>query len=163
MRSPEDAFYSSLDADSEHEEGKFYVWTVDAARAPLDADEFAVAAQHWGLDGPQNFEGVAWNLCVTRPLAAVAGDLGIDVSVAQARLASARAKLLAARALRGRPERDDKLLTSWNALMIGGLARRLGVRRALVGPPRNARSISCAPRCGATIAFSPRTRMAAPI
>ena len=122
MRSPEGAFYSSLDADSEHEEGKFYVWTVDAARAPLDADEFAVAALHWGLDGPPNFEGVAWNLCVTRPLADVASGLGIDVSAAQTRLASARAKLLAARALRVRPECDDKLLTSWNALMIGGLA-----------------------------------------
>ena len=122
MRSPEGAFYSSLDADSEHEEGKFYVWTVDAVRARLDADEFAVAALHWGLDGPPNFEGVAWNLCVTRPLVDVASGLGIDVSTAQARLASARAKLLAARALRVRPERDDKLLTSWNALMIGGLA-----------------------------------------
>ncbi len=122
MRSPEGAFYSSLDADSEHEEGKFYVWTVDAVRAQLDADEFAVAALHWGLDGPPNFEGAAWNLCVTRPLVDVASGLGIDVSTAQARLASARAKLLAARALRVRPERDDKLLTSWNALMIGGLA-----------------------------------------
>ena len=122
MRSPEGAFYSSLDADSEHEEGKFYVWSVDEVQARLAADEFAIAASHWGLDRPPNFEGFAWNLCVTRPLADVARDLGIDLSVAEARLASARAKLLAWRALRVRPERDDKLLTSWNALMIGGLA-----------------------------------------
>ena len=90
--------------------------------ALLDADEFAVAARHWGLDRPPNFERAAWNLRVAVPLADVAQELGIDPSIAAARLAAARTKLLAARARRVRPGRDDKLLTSWNALMIGALA-----------------------------------------
>ena len=123
MRLPEGGFCSSLDADSEHEEGKFYVWTPDDVRALLDADEYAVAARHWGLDGPPNFEHAAWHLRVTVPLGDVAHELGIDTSVAADRLATSRAKLLAARAKRVRPGRDDKLLTSWNALMIAGMAR----------------------------------------
>ena len=123
MRSPEGGFYSSLDADSEHEEGKFYVWTPAEARGALDANEWAVASRHWGLDGPPNFEGAAWHLRVAAPLGDVARELGIDLSVAEARLESARAKLLAARASRVRPGRDEKVLTSWNALMIGALAR----------------------------------------
>ncbi len=123
MRSPQGAFCSSLDADSEHEEGKFYVWTAREVEALLDAGEYAVAAPHWGLDGPPNFEQVAWNLRVVTPLVDIARELGIDASIAETRLVAARAKLLAARALRVRPGRDDKLLTSWNALMIGALAR----------------------------------------
>src|SRR6266571_7731422 len=54
MRSPEGAFYSSVDADSEHEEGKFYVWTPEAVEALLTADEWTVAHRHWGLDGRPN-------------------------------------------------------------------------------------------------------------
>ena len=123
MRSPEKAFYSSLDADSEHEEGKFYVWTADEVRALLDADEYAVAAAHWGLDGPPNFEDESWNLRVVSPLADVAQTLSIAPAEAQERIESSRAKLLHARASRVRPGRDDKLLTSWNTLMIAALAR----------------------------------------
>ena len=123
MRSPEGAFYSSLDADSEHEEGKYYVWTPDAVEALLAPDEWAVARRHWGLDGPPNFEHAAWHLRVAARLDQVAGELGISPRVAEAGLESARAKLFAARELRVRPGRDDKVLTSWNALMIGALAR----------------------------------------
>ena len=123
MRSPEGGFHSSLDADSEHEEGKFYVWTSDAARTVLDPDEWAVAARHWGLDRPPNFEGTAWHLRVAVPIAEAAREIGLDTSVAEARLERARAKLFAARASRVRPGRDDKVLASWNALMIGALAR----------------------------------------
>ena len=110
MQSPEGGYYSSLDADSEHEEGKFYVWTPDAVRALLTAGEFAVVEKHYGLDLPANFESHAWNLVVTGP------------PTNEALLASARAKLFAAREKRVHPGRDDKVLTSWNALMIGGLA-----------------------------------------
>ncbi len=123
MRRTEGAFCSSLDADSEHEEGKFYVWTSDAVEALLPADEWAVARLHWGLDRPPNFEHAAWHLRVARPLADVARELGITGPVAAARLAQAQAKLFAARELRIHPGRDDKILTSWNALMIGALAR----------------------------------------
>ena len=123
MRAPEGAFYSSLDADSEHEEGKFYVWTPDEVRAALDVDEWAVAAPHWGLDGPPNFERSAWHLRVTVPLSEVAREQAIGLAEAQARLERARGKLLALRAKRVRPGRDDKILTAWNALMIAALAR----------------------------------------
>ncbi len=123
MRSPEGAFYSSVDADSEHEEGKFYVWTPDAVEALLTADEWAVARRHWGLDGPPNFEHEAWHLRVAVPLADVARELSIAPEDAEARLERSRGKLLAARELRVHPGRDDKVLTAWNALMIGALAR----------------------------------------
>jgi uncharacterized protein YyaL (SSP411 family) len=123
MRSPEGAFYSSVDADSEHEEGRFYVWTPDAVEALLTAEEWAVARRHWGLDRPPNFEHAAWHLRVAVPLADVAGELGIGLAAAETRLEQARGKLFAARELRVHPGRDDKVLTAWNALMIGALAR----------------------------------------
>ncbi len=123
MRATEGAFCSSLDADSEHEEGKFYVWMAAAVEALLAPDEWAVAQPHWGLDRPPNFEHRAWHLRVTMPLAEVAGRLGITVVAAEARLEQARAKLFAARERRIHPGRDDKVLTSWNALLIGALAR----------------------------------------
>ena len=119
MRAPEGGFHSSLDADSEHEEGKFYVWTPDAAKAALDPDEWAVAARHWGLDGPPNFEGVAWHLRVAVPLAEVARELGLDAAIAEAQLEQARAKLAPCAPLCS-PWPRRWVLTSWNALMIGG-------------------------------------------
>jgi uncharacterized protein YyaL (SSP411 family) len=123
MQSPEGGFYSSLDADSEHEEGRFYVWTPEEARALLAADEWAVVEPHYGLDGAPNFEGRDWHLRVATPLELVAKRLDIPVPECEARLARARAKLLAARARRVWPGRDDKVLTSWNAMMVRGLAR----------------------------------------
>ncbi|HEV8503153.1 MAG TPA: thioredoxin domain-containing protein [Casimicrobiaceae bacterium] len=132
MRAPDGAFWSSLDADSDGEEGKFYVWTADEVRALLDADEWAVAAPHYGLDRAPNFEGRAWNLRVVLPLIDVAMRLGVAPAVAAARLASARGKLFAARGARVRPGLDDKILTAWNALAIGGLARAARASRGAV-------------------------------
>ncbi len=123
MRSPDGAFYSSLDADSEGEEGKFYVWTRDEVRGLLSPEQYAVASAHYGLDGPANFDGHAWNLRIAVPLAQVAERLSIAPSEAAARLAAAKGSLFAARARRVRPGLDDKILTSWNALAIAGLAR----------------------------------------
>ncbi|MBW8329774.1 MAG: thioredoxin domain-containing protein [Thiobacillus sp.] len=122
MRAPAGGFYSALDADSEGHEGKFYVWTPDEARAQLSAEEYAVAAPVYGFDLPPNFENASWNPVLARPLNDVAAELGLSADAAAARLASARAKLFTARETRVRPGRDDKQLTSWNALMIGGLA-----------------------------------------
>ncbi len=132
MRAPDGAFWSSLDADSDGEEGKFYVWTADEVRALLSADEWAVAAPHYGLDRAPNFEGRAWNLRIVLPLIDVAMRLGVAPAVADARLSSARAKLFAARAARVRPGLDDKILTAWNALAIGGLARAARASRGAV-------------------------------
>ena len=122
MQSPAGGYCSSLDADSEGEEGRFYVWRREEVDALLDADEAAVAIPHYGFDREPNFEGHAWNPVVATPLDQVAASLGVTPAVAQSRLASAREKLLAARGKRIRPGRDDKILTSWNALMIGGMA-----------------------------------------
>ncbi|HJX17129.1 MAG TPA: thioredoxin domain-containing protein [Acidiferrobacterales bacterium] len=119
----EGGYYSALDADSEGEEGKFYVWTPDEVRAVLTADEYTLFAPVYGIDRPPNFEGHAWNLHVFRAPQTVAEKLGLDAIQAAALLASARAKLLAARGARVRPGRDDKVLTSWNGLMIKGMAR----------------------------------------
>jgi uncharacterized protein YyaL (SSP411 family) len=123
MQSPEGGYYSALDADSEGEEGKFYVWTPDEARALLTADEYELFAPVYGLDRPPNFENHAWNLHVFHAPQDVAKKLGLDATQAATRLASARGKLLTARAARVPPGRDDKVLTSWNGLMIKGMAR----------------------------------------
>jgi hypothetical protein len=123
MQSPEGGYYSSLDADSEHEEGKFYVWQRDEIRQLLSAEEFAVTAPYYGLDSTPNFENHAWNLRVSKPLAEIANDLAITVAEASTRLASAQQKLFAIREQRIRPGRDEKILGSWNGLMIAGMAR----------------------------------------
>ncbi|HVN33877.1 MAG TPA: thioredoxin domain-containing protein [Casimicrobiaceae bacterium] len=131
MIAPDGAFYSSLDADSEGEEGRFYVWTREQAKAALSPNEYAVAALHFGLDRAPNFEGRAWNLRVALPADEVAARLGIASEIAAQRLIAAKSALLAARSRRVRPGLDDKILTSWNALAIGGLAR---AARALAVP-----------------------------
>ncbi|NTV87116.1 MAG: thioredoxin domain-containing protein, partial [Burkholderiaceae bacterium] len=122
MRAPDGGFYSALDADSEGHEGRFYVWTQDAVRALLREDEYAVAAPLYGFDQLPNFENTYWNPVIARPLQDVAAELGLAEDEAAERLQSARRKLFAAREKRVRPGRDDKQLTSWNALMIAGLA-----------------------------------------
>ncbi len=103
-------YYSSLDADSEHEEGKFYVWDREDVRALLTPEEFQEAALHYGLDQAPNFENRHWHLRITAP------------SRNDALLQSARRKLLAVRERRIRPGRDEKVLVSWNALAIRGMA-----------------------------------------
>ncbi|MFN7087059.1 MAG: thioredoxin domain-containing protein [Burkholderiales bacterium] len=123
MQSPEGGYYSSLDADSEHEEGRFYVWTPAEAKALLTAAQYAVVAPYYGLDGAPNFEGKYWHLVVTKPLAAIADELGIAPAACEERLAAGRSKLFAARESRVRPARDEKVLASWNALMVKGMAR----------------------------------------
>jgi uncharacterized protein YyaL (SSP411 family) len=110
---PGAGFCSALDADSEHEEGKFYVWTPQEVQRLLSAEEYAVLAPHYGLNQAPNFEGKHWHFIVAQPLAADAEPI----------LERAKAKLFAAREQRVRPGRDDKVLVSWNALMIKGLAR----------------------------------------
>ncbi|RRQ22314.1 thioredoxin domain-containing protein [Thiohalobacter thiocyanaticus] len=121
MQSPEGGYYSSLDADSEGEEGKFYVWTPDEVQAALSAEEYAAFAPRYGLDRAANFEG-RWYPHVFRSPGDIAADLGIDTAEVERRLDSARDKLFTLREQRVRPGRDDKILTAWNALMIRGMA-----------------------------------------
>jgi uncharacterized protein YyaL (SSP411 family) len=123
MRAPDGAWYASLDADSEGVEGRFYVWSPDEVRALLTPEQWAVTAAFFGLDGPPNFEGHAWHLRIATPLADLATRLSIPLATAQGHLAAAKAAMFRAREQRVHPGRDDKVLTSWNALAIAGLAR----------------------------------------
>jgi uncharacterized protein len=122
MQAPEGGYYSSLDADAEGEEGRFHVWDREEIAGLLSEDEFRATAGRFGLDRAANFEGSHWHLHVVRSLEQVASSLGRSEAECEALLATARRKLFAARALRVHPGRDDKILTSWNALMIEGMA-----------------------------------------
>lgn len=112
MQSPEGGYYSSLDADSEGVEGKFYIWTKKEVRALLDENEFSVFAKYYGLDQVPNFAG-KWHLRVMQTTS--------DTETLKC-ITQAKAKLLQQRATRVRMGCDDKILTSWNALMIKGMA-----------------------------------------
>ena len=122
MRAPGGAFYSSLDADAAGSEGSYYLWQAAAVRAALSETEYAVFAAHYGLDRPENFEGHAHHLIVTTSLESLVQAHGQSEQELTALLLQARNKLLAVRAPRVRPARDDKILTSWNALAIRALA-----------------------------------------
>ena len=121
MQSPEGGYYSSLDADSEGHEGKFYVWDRDEIRRLLTDDEYAVFAPRFGLDREPNFEG-RWHLHAFQSIEHIAQAGGRTPEEVEGLIDAARRKLLAAREERVRPGRDEKILTSWNALMIRGMA-----------------------------------------
>jgi uncharacterized protein len=117
MLTPEGAFAASLDADSEGEEGKFYVWSYDAIVQALGQEDAAFFAAHYDVTPAGNFEGHSiLNRLSDQPLSLDPehGD--------EPRLAALRAKLLAVRAQRVRPGCDDKVLSDWNGLMIAALA-----------------------------------------
>ncbi len=121
LTGPDGAFYSALDAESEGEEGRSYVWTeAEIARAlGPDASTFG---RVYGLDRPPNFERGRYVLLEPRPRAEVAADLGLSAAALEAKLVPLRRKLLEARDRRPQPLRDDKVLTSWNGLMIAAYA-----------------------------------------
>jgi uncharacterized protein len=121
MRAPQGAFHSSLDADSEGHEGKFYVWDASQVRELLPPTQFAPFAARFGLEREPNFEGL-WHLHAWRPLDEIARELGRSETQVSADIDAARATLLSVRGTRVRPGRDDKVLVSWNALLIRGLA-----------------------------------------
>jgi uncharacterized protein len=121
MTSEEGGFYSAEDADSEGEEGKFYVWTPDELEAALDPDEASLAARYWDVSERGNFEGKNI-LHVARPPEAVADEFGLSTEELWARIATIRAKLFAVREERVRPGRDEKVLAAWNGLMLRSFA-----------------------------------------
>ena len=123
MCAPDGLFYSSLDADSEGREGKFYVWQRGEIQAALTAQEYALIELLFGLEATPNFENTAWHLYIVHDAETAANLAGIPIEAAIELLASARRKLFELREKRVRPGRDDKILGSWNALMIKALAR----------------------------------------
>ncbi|HEX5421752.1 MAG TPA: thioredoxin domain-containing protein, partial [Gammaproteobacteria bacterium] len=138
MQDAQGGYYSTLDADSEGEEGKYYLWTPEEFDAALTGPEAAVAKRTFGLDDASNFEGRAWHLSRAESSEAPGRDAKTEQNEQNgqnerndppALLARARSRLLEAREQRVPPGRDEKLLVSWNGLMIRGMAkaaRRLG-------------------------------------
>jgi uncharacterized protein YyaL (SSP411 family) len=122
MTSPEGPFYSTQDADSEGEEGRFYVWSADAVERVLGRDTAEVFAYVYDVSREGNWEGHNI-LHRSKTLAQCAALLKIPEPGLTNLLAQARRQLLEARRGRIRPARDEKVLTSWNALMITGLAQ----------------------------------------
>lgn len=120
MQAPEGGFYSSIDADSEGHEGKFYVWSKEDIQTLLSAQEYNVIQLYFGLNKGPNFEQ-QWHFNITQSLESVAKQLEIPFSEAKHLLRSAKEKLLNARRERIPPGLDKKVLTSWNSLMIKGM------------------------------------------
>ncbi len=123
LQLPDGGFASSFDADSDGHEGRFYVWQQDEVRAALSAADFTLFARRFGLDRAPNFEARAWHLHAVEPLDVLATEAGLSLDEVSRRIDAARGTLLARRATRRWPARDDKALTGWNALAIRGLAR----------------------------------------
>jgi len=121
MRSAAGSFYSSLDADSEGHEGKFYVWRRDEVQSLLTPREYSAFSARFGLDRSANFEG-EWHLHTYASLDDIAGALKESTQTVAELIEAARSKLLKARNLRVWPARDEKILCSWNALMIKALS-----------------------------------------
>ncbi len=122
LTSPVGAFYSTQDADSEGEEGKFSVWSDAEFTSTLGPELADIASRTWDVTVGGNFEGHNI-LHRTRTDAEEAKRFGLGVEAFRARLDDARAKLLAVRGGRVWPGRDEKLLTAWNGLMIAAFAQ----------------------------------------
>jgi uncharacterized protein YyaL (SSP411 family) len=122
MQAPDGAYYSTLDADSEGEEGRYYVWQKEEVEGNLGNYEWSVCSRHWGFDREANFEG-KWNPYVHTDSEDIAAQTERPREDVEELIESGRAKLFAARSQRVAPGRDEKILTSWNGLMIAGMAR----------------------------------------
>ena len=128
MVTPEGGFASTLDADSEGEEGRFYLWTPDELTAVLGPQRGAWAAAWWDVTEEGNYtehlqptgKSALWR---PEPAEKVAEELGVDVAELTAAMEEARAALFEAREERVHPGKDDKVLAAWNGLMISALAQ----------------------------------------
>ena len=118
MKSPQGGFYSTQDADSEGEEGKFYVWTRDQIREILGQEGGTAFSAYYGVAPQGNFEGGRSVLHVASSLEKISELYGIRIPDLRAFLEEGRKKLFAEREKRIKPGRDEKILTSWNSLMI---------------------------------------------
>jgi uncharacterized protein len=166
MTHPEGGFYSSLDADSEGEEGKFYVWTLDEIREVLkdDSDFFEAA---YGVTIKGNWEGktVLQRALDDASLAArfpgsSARTGKLDLESVTAKLTDCHSRLLTARASRIRPGTDDKILTAWNGLMLATMAE---AARVIPDDSRAERSATEAKRNPGEISYSASTLSSLPL
>ena len=122
MQAPAGGYYSTLDADSEGVEGKYYVWTPDEVQRLLTDEEYAVVSRRFGLNRPANFENEWWHFHVFADDEALERTTGFPPEQIDLLLSTARETLFNAREQRVRPGLDDKILTSWNGLMIKGMS-----------------------------------------
>jgi hypothetical protein len=130
MTSPDGAFWSAEDADSEGEEGKFYAWSVADVRSALDADDAELFIRTFNLKPSGNFldqgtrQSTGTNIPhMSRPLSEIAAETGITLEQLDNRLEAIRQTLYAARERRIHPHKDDKVLTDWNGLMIAAMSK----------------------------------------
>jgi len=136
MTSPEGAFYSAEDADSEGREGLFYVWTPQEVIEELGRDLGELFCRFYDLTPAGNFEHGLSIPHMSVPVEMLARQKGIEVQELENQLDQARRRLFARREGRVRPLKDDKILTAWNGLMIAALARGSQV----LGEPRYAQA-----------------------
>jgi len=123
MTSKEGGFYSSYDADSEGEEGKFYVWSYDKIARTLQNDEHTeIFTSYYNVTKQGNWEHKNNILLIDKDIATIARKYNTSETKINNVLALAKQKLMAERNKRVKPGLDDKILTSWNALMIKGYA-----------------------------------------
>jgi uncharacterized protein YyaL (SSP411 family) len=144
MKSPNGGFYSTQDADSEGEEGKFYVWTRDEIKGVLGKEKGTPFCAYYGVATEGNFEGGRSVLNIASTLEKVSELYGMPVAELEKVLIEGRQKLYAERERRARPGRDEKILTSWNGLMISGFVdgfRVTGNEKYLKGAVEAARFI----------------------
>jgi hypothetical protein len=120
MKSTEGGFYSTEDADSEGEEGKFYAWTKDEIKEILGKEKGTPFCAYYGVAQQGNFEGGRSVLSIASTLEKVSQLYGVPVADLEKLLDEGRQKLFTEREKRVRPGRDEKILTSWNGLMISG-------------------------------------------
>jgi uncharacterized protein YyaL (SSP411 family) len=123
MTSSEGAFYSAEDADSEGEEGKFYVWTPDEVLRVLGAEDGEMICELYDITEEGNFEGRSIPNLIAADVATFARRKGMEPESFFRRVEACRQKLFARREQRVHPGKDDKVLTSWNGLMIAALAK----------------------------------------
>ncbi len=121
MQSKAGGYFSTLDADTKGMEGQFYVWKVDQLKDILTYEEFKAMDVRFGLRGEPNFEG-KWHLRIASSLDLTADRAGLPPTEVPSLLEQAAKKLFIARSERTRPDRDEKILTSWNGLMIKAMS-----------------------------------------
>ncbi len=126
MRAEGGAFYATQDADSEGEEGKFFVWTPDQLAAVLGEDVAKIVGRYFGVDASGNFEHGTSVLHVSRPLPTLAKLLDRAEPELRTILEEARQKLFLSRELRPKPFRDEKIIAVWNGFAISALAEAAG-------------------------------------
>ena len=144
MKRQNGGFYSTQDADSEGEEGKFYVWTRDEIKGVLGKEKGTPFCAYYGVATEGNFEGGRSVLNIASTLEKVSELYGMPVAELEKVLIEGRQKLYAERERRARPGRDEKILTSWNGLMISSFVdgfRVTGNEKYLKGAVEAARFI----------------------